>query len=105
MTAQILTQARWRALVDGKYVVNMATGCWQWTGRTDRWGYGVVRINMGGRRRETGAHKASWIAHRGPIPGLLTVDHLCQNTLCVNPFHMEPVTNQENIRRRYQRSA
>jgi hypothetical protein len=27
------------------------------------------------------------------------VDHLCENTLCFNPAHLEPVTHQENIRR------
>lgn len=29
----------------------------------------------------------------------LTIDHLCRNPLCVNPDHLEPVTNSENVRR------
>jgi hypothetical protein len=35
----------------------------------------------------------------GPIPDGLVLDHLCRNKLCVNPKHLEPVTNQENILR------
>jgi hypothetical protein len=31
-------------------------------------------------------------------PGL-TVDHLCRNTRCVNPAHLEAVTNEVNIKR------
>jgi len=30
----------------------------------------------------------------------LELDHLCRNTLCVNPNHLEPVTGLENIKRR-----
>lgn len=35
----------------------------------------------------------------GPIPVGMTIDHLCKNTLCVNPEHLEVVTMGENIRR------
>ena len=35
----------------------------------------------------------------GEIPGGLVLDHLCRNVLCVNPSHLEPVTNRENILR------
>jgi hypothetical protein len=35
----------------------------------------------------------------GPIPSGMQIDHLCRNTLCVNPDHMEVVTNAENGRR------
>jgi hypothetical protein len=37
--------------------------------------------------------------HVGPIPEGLTIDHLCRAIRCVNPAHLEPVTNAENIRR------
>jgi hypothetical protein len=36
---------------------------------------------------------------RGPIPGGLVIDHLCRNPRCVNPGHMEPVSQAENVRR------
>ncbi len=36
---------------------------------------------------------------KGAIGPTLVVDHLCRNRLCVNPEHMEPVTNVENVMR------
>jgi len=35
----------------------------------------------------------------GPIPEGLVIDHLCRVRNCVNPAHMEPVTNTENVLR------
>lgn len=29
----------------------------------------------------------------------MTLDHLCRHRWCVNPMHVEPVTNLENILR------
>jgi hypothetical protein len=37
----------------------------------------------------------------GPIPAGLVIDHLCRVPSCMNPAHLEPVTNAENIRRGY----
>lgn len=45
------------------------------------------------------AHRIAWTLLRGDIPEKLVIDHLCRNRSCVNPWHMEPVTNQENIDR------
>lgn len=45
-------------------------------------------------------HRVSWILHNGPIPSELTdVDHRCNNSTCVNPDHLEPVTHQVNSQR------
>lgn len=49
--------------------------------------------------RQMRAHRAAYILANGNIPEGLTVDHLCGRPLCVNPFHLEAVTNAENIRR------
>ncbi len=44
--------------------------------------------------------------HVGPIPDGLDIDHLCLNTVCCNPTHLEPVTRDENSRRaQYWRKA
>jgi hypothetical protein len=33
----------------------------------------------------------------GDIPDGLVLDHLCRNTKCCNPAHLEPVTNRVNV--------
>jgi hypothetical protein len=45
------------------------------------------------------AHRFSYLKLVGPIPEGLQIDHLCRVRHCVNPDHLEPVTNKENIRR------
>lgn len=45
------------------------------------------------------AHRFAYELVKGPIPEGLTLDHLCNVPLCVNPDHLEPVTLSENIRR------
>lgn len=73
------------------------TPCWMWMGARNL-GYGM--FNLDGRiRRKTPAHRVAYQLLVGPISEGLELDHLCRNTLCVNPNHMEPVTHRENCRR------
>lgn len=91
--------ARVRARLADRIAVTPA-GCWEWTGSRDRHGYGRMKVLVEGVKRETGAHRASWIVHRGAIPNpTLQTDHLCRNRACINPDHMELVTNQVNTLR------
>ena len=74
-------------------------GCWKWTGAVSSSGYPVVSLSSGGRTRSYLAHRVGYTIAKGPIPDGLTLDHLCRNTLCVNPDHLEPCTEHENILR------
>lgn len=73
-------------------------GCWEWIGGGDQKGYGIIRAGdaRNGSRR---AHRVSYELHRGPIPGGLTIDHLCRNRRCINPDHLEAVTSRVNTMR------
>lgn len=72
-----------------------AAECWPWTAYRDSKGYGHVSVNGATRP----AHRVAYELLVRPIPDGLTIDHLCLNTGCVNPAHMEPVTASENSRR------
>lgn len=69
--------------------------CWNWTGYRNRGGYGRYMH----QKRMQLAHRVSYELLVGPVPDGLVIDHLCRNPSCVNPDHLEPVTNAENIRR------
>ncbi len=75
--------------------VSFSGDCWNYTGGKDRDGYGRTCIN--GRRGR--AHRMVDEALVGPIPEGVVIDHLCRNRSCLNPDHMEPVTNSENVKR------
>ncbi len=78
-----------------KIEVDRRTGCWTWTAVKDRRGYGLVYHSE--QRRRAFAHRYVYELLAGdPGPEL---DHLCKNTGCVNPDHLEPVTHAENVRR------
>lgn len=73
-------------------------GCVLATWKLDYLGY--ARIAVGGSsRRSTRAHRVVYEHFRGPIPPGLVIDHLCRVRHCVNPWHLEAVTQAENIMR------
>lgn len=82
--------------------VDRESGCWLWTGAVGT-GTGYGRFRMGSRVDDTvrteQAHRVSYELHVGPIPDGLHLDHLCRVRRCVNPDHLEPVTQAENNRR------
>jgi hypothetical protein len=88
----IVQCARFWSKVSG---VGPRNGCWLWTGRVDGFGYGHFKT----RKRSLKAHRVAWTLKCGPIPPGMTLDHLCRQPRCVNPEHLQVVTNKENILR------
>ena len=74
--------------------IDQETSCWNWqltiTQKTPKIRYmGKTQL----------AYRVSYEAFIENIPPGLTIDHLCENRRCINPFHLEPTTPQENTRR------
>ena len=70
-------------------------GCWIWEGAINSSGYGNIMMHG----RTTSAHRVSWHMLRGEMAEGMYLDHLCRNRRCVNPDHLEPVTQRENTMR------
>lgn len=69
--------------------VDCSEGCWEFRGSHNPAGYA--------RHAGLFVHRYVYAALVGPIPDDLYLDHLCRNTGCVNPLHLEPVTPRENV--------
>lgn len=71
------------------------SGCWNSGAGPSKDGY----VNFGWNGLETGAYRHAYQWFVGPIPPGFVLDHLCANRACVNPAHVEPVSQAENLRR------
>src|SRR5262245_57481074 len=71
--------------------------CWKYQGFHHRLGY--ARIYERPTRKFWQGHRFTYTCIIGAIPEGLELDHLCRNRWCCNPFHVEPVTHTENVRR------
>jgi hypothetical protein len=70
-------------------------GCWTWIGAKNKHGYG----NTYKKRKSLLAHRVFYEKYKGKIPQGLVIDHLCNNPSCVNPLHLEAVSQAINNRR------
>lgn len=71
-------------------------GCHLWTAAKNNMGYGMFAVS---KRDIKLAHRVGYEIANGPIPEGLVLDHLCRVPLCVNPEHLEAVSQAENVRR------
>jgi HNH endonuclease len=90
-----LRESRWPARFWALVGRRQPNECWEWQGCWASDGYGKVQLDG----RGVGAHRVAWELTNGPIPAGLTIDHLCRNRRCVNPAHLEAVTQQVNVLR------
>jgi len=67
--------------------------CWNWIANKDRDGYG--RISQG-IDQQFKAHRVAWEIYFGPIPNDKIIMHTCDNTSCVNPYHLSLGTYKDN---------
>lgn len=70
-------------------------GCWLWPLQLNNSGYGYFAT--GGDK--VLAHRVSYEMFNGPIPVGMVLDHTCSIRHCVNPSHLEAVTQRENLLR------
>lgn len=70
-------------------------GCWLWIGAKKGKGYAQY-WQMRPTKKNWRAHRFAYDRLVGPCDGLL-FDHLCRHRLCVNPLHLEAVSNRENL--------
>ena len=93
------------AIKDKKFVnrfwskINKTKSCWIWLGNKNKQGYGDIQWSKDGIKKHIRAHRLSYTLLKGVIPNNLQIDHLCKNTTCVNPEHLEIVTSRENTLR------
>lgn len=93
-----------------------STDCWIWKGvkvvnpryrdRRKGYEYGIIDLYFGrenGRARRAciTAHRFFYEAVNGQVAKHLDLHHKCENKLCVNPEHLEPLTTSEHMQEHF----
>lgn len=71
------------------------TGCWEWRGGRNEYGYGTITLVRKGLHKAR-VHRVVYERHFGPIPDGMVVRHKCDNPPCSNPDHLELGTKADN---------
>jgi len=85
-------------------IIKRDSECWEWrgpfykTGKIEKFTYGRLPIKQeNGKWKCVFAHRFSYEYFVGPIPKGKDVHHKCDNQICVNPDHLEPLTKPEHM--------
>lgn len=73
--------------------VKFTEKCWEWKGSTLNSGHGMMGI-LG---ELILVHRFSYNIFIGKIKKGNEIHHLCENPKCINPGHLEQLTNREHI--------
>lgn len=87
-------------------VLDLASGCWDWIGRTTRDGYPLMNVRVGQKHVTLRAHRVAFEELTGETIGTdMELDHSCHNRRCICPDHLQQVTKHMNLnnRRNYRR--
>ncbi|RBO72820.1 MULTISPECIES: HNH endonuclease signature motif containing protein [unclassified Microbacterium] len=69
------------------------SGCHEYRIKAKR-GYGHLRF----AGREYAAHRVAWVISNGPLLDTdVVIHHVCENRSCVNPRHLEAVSQRANL--------
>ena len=77
-----------------KVEVDSISGCWNWMGSKFASGYAQFKLT---HTKNVRAHRFAYEVNKGKVPKDFVLDHLCRNRKCVNPDHLEIVTQKENM--------
>lgn len=75
-------------------IIVSKNGCWEWDAAKNNIGYGVFFF-----KKLLLAHRFSFEYFYGYTSVGLVVDHKCNNRKCVNPSHLQEITQRENLLR------
>jgi hypothetical protein len=90
--------------LEGKYTISIVTGCYEWNGSLSSQG-GYPTIALPGGRKPEYAYRVAWAEANGPIPITPPPDgsyrweihHVCFDRRCVNPEHLQLVTQKQHV--------
>ena len=77
--------------------------CWEWQASTNNAGYSQIKNNG----KTWNVHRLAYhmLVEKLPLPGTARakdgdiLDHICENRLCINPAHLEKISQSENVKR------
>jgi hypothetical protein len=84
--------------IEGRFYkkITVVQECWIWKASKLESGYGLFTDEYG---KTITAHRWSFQHFHGVIPQGLVIDHICRNPSCVNPKHLQAISQSDNIKR------